>query len=294
MRKTRNLLFICTICVLAVSCEKEYLRDDLVPVVPTPPGSGGTINPPAGLLTKLSFTATDLSTVYSYSYSTTGVLLGIEWNTNTAGQSVIYNWTFTRDSEKKCVQILQKVNIAAYPAAGILYTPHYASATATNFDYLTASYELAGLPTKDSIVFTSATNGQITKYETFKDYAGTGYQLSMRTTYGYDIAGNITTVNNFANTGSATLKLIQAITYEYDTKINPIPLGQEAFFAGGERYFSKNNFTKSVTNNYSTSPTVQTTAFYVMQYNTAGKPTSAVVSNPLDVNSTATVTYTYQ
>ncbi len=156
------------------------------------------------------------------------------------------------------------------------------------------SYTLNAQPAKDSIAFTIV-NGQVTQYILYQDYANSGYQLSTKVAYAYDNSGNIISVNDYENDGTGALKLVENIAYEFDSKVNPLQLGQEAFFISGERYVSKNNFSKSVTTDYSTSTAgVKSTAVYNTQYNSSSKPVSAIVSDPNNVNTPVTLDYTYQ
>lgn len=295
MKKIQYLLSCCiAVSFIAVSCQKAYERPDITPGTATPPPAGGGGTGSGGLLTKLALTGTGAtSSVYTYGYNSSSQLTMLDWNTTQGAQSIIYNWTFTRDNAGKFLQVLEKVNIAQFPSGGVLYIAHYPTAGSTNFDYLMASYLLNGQPVKDSTVYT-VVNGQVTQHIQYLDYVNSGYQLSAKVTYAYDNSGNIITVNTYSN-NTGTLKLIESIAYEYDAKTNPLQLGQEAFFIEGERYFSKNNFTKSVTTDYSTSSTgVQSTVLFTIQYNSANKPASTIASDPTNANTPVTLTYTYQ
>ena len=285
MKNLPVVSFCVLMMLVAVSCQKKYERPDIII---------GTTASTSALLTKLVLTGTDITSVYRYGYNSNSQLTTVNWNTTSGGQSIIYDWIFTRDNTGKCIQVLQKVNITGFPADGILYIAHYPTTASINFDYLTASYTLNSLPAKDSIAF-AIVNGKVTQYIVYQDYANSGYQLSTKVVYTYDNSGNIITVNNYANDGTGALKLAENIVYEFDSKVNPLQLGQEAFFISGERYVSKNNFTKSVTTDYSTSTSgVTSTALYATQYNSSSKPVSAVVSDPANVNTPVTLAYTYQ
>jgi hypothetical protein len=278
------------VLLAGTSCQKKYERPDLTPETDTVTAAGL-------LLTKMEINASGTKSTYTYSYDKKGRLADVAWETANSGQNIIYQWSFLReDTSGKCLAIHQRINSALYPATGILFVTHYASASAPDFDYMVAGYMIAGnAPVSDSTTFTIA-GGKITKYNQFVDYMNTGYQNSALIEYTYDNNGNVTNVKNYGDDGTGTgkLKLIENIDTEFDTKVNPLQLGQEGIFLNGQRIFSKNNIAKSTTTNYASSATgIKSSAVYAITYNAENKPVSAIVTDASNANSVATMTYTY-
>jgi uncharacterized lipoprotein YehR (DUF1307 family) len=285
MKNTRTLSFFFIIATLLLSsCQKEYVRDDLVI---------GTTGNPIGQLAKLAITGTDVNVTYTYEYDNNNQLIDVVSTSIVGTQNITYKWHFIRDNAGKMLQYVMKANIPGYPES-VTYTAHYPTGS-VYFDYLTGKYDFAGLPVKDSSAFVLV-NGKITKYATYGDYANSGYMLTYSTSYTYDNSGNnITGVSNYEATSTGTPVLAETLAYEFDSKPNALQLGQEAFVIGAERYFSKNNISKSVTTSYASLPAGEkSTAVYSFQYNAAGKPASAVVSDPSGIYSPLQFTYTYQ
>jgi hypothetical protein len=294
--KSTGTLSICCLLVfmMGTSCQKAYERPDinLDSLLTGSPSTGGPGPGNGELLTKLTIVEGSTNVVYTYGYNTSKQLISVNMNSVVSGQTLQYSWVFTRDNAGKMLQYTMKNNIPGFPVNGVTYTARYPAGSA-NFDLLTAQYTFAGLATSDSIVFTIL-GGKVTKYAAYGNYDNSGYSLNNGSSYTYDNTGtNLTGVDNYEAT-SGTLKLVDSHVYEFDAKTNALQLGQEALIIGPETYFSKNNVTKAITTDYSTSATgVKSTTVYAIQYNAAGKPTSSVATDPALPGASAQLSYIY-
>lgn len=131
---------------------------------------------------------------------------------------------------------------------------------------------------RDSTVYTYNSSGKISQTEEFQD-AGTGVYVKVsKTEFTYNAAGNVTRekVYYFDDTTNTYLPYYQD-DYEYDAKVNPLILGNEAFLLGDASLASPNNQTKD-TYTDSEDATMNDLLTTTYTYNTANKPLTDIVT----------------
>jgi hypothetical protein len=288
MKKIQYSFFLAiAFMITAVSCQKAYDRPDIVIGTPGSGSGNGT------LLSKLTIKGTGVDLVYTYGYNSNSQLTDFNYTAAFSGSTIFYKWHFFRDNAGKILQYSVKNNISGFPDS-TLYTLHYTSGS-SNFDYITGQYTFSGLPTKDSIIFLLA-NGKVSKYIGYGAYgANASYEATASTAYGYDVAGNIIKTTDSENDGTGTMVVTGIFDYEFDSKISPLQLGQEAYILEAARYFSKNNPIKAVSTDYTTSTAgVKSTNLYTFQYNSSNKPATAYAVDPANTSDTVHLVYSYQ
>jgi hypothetical protein len=295
MKKIQYLLFVgMALVFITTSCQKPYTRDDIL-VTPSTGGSndGGSGTGDGTLLSKFAITGTGINLVYTYAYNNSNQLTDFNLTSAVTGTTVLYKWRFFRDNTGKILQYSVKNNIQGYPDS-VLYTLHY-PAGSTNFDLATGQYSFSGLAVKDSVVFSLAA-GKVMQYISYGAYGPNApYESNASTAYVYDNAGNIIKTTDSENDGTGTMVRTGVFDYEYDSKVNPLQLGQEAFILEAARYFSKNNPLKVVSTDYTTSSAgVKSTDQYIFQYNSSNKPSTGYAVNPSNTTDTIHLAYTYR
>ena len=143
---------------------------------------------------------------------------------------------------------------------------------------------------KDSVVLIYDGTGKVVTERTYDDVGTGAYIETGKRDYTYS-GSNIATINYYTyDSTTASYSLQGTYTYdEYDTKVSPMSIGNEAFVFDSPLLFSANNPTKSSVIVPGSSQSFTTS----YTYNSANRPLTAM-STIQPGNSVTTGTYYYQ
>ncbi len=280
MRLLLTLSFLS--CIVLFSCQKEKSFSNN--------NGGSTAGGATGTkLVKMVFKAGADSSVFAYSYNSSGKLITITV-TGKEGGSPLYNKkTFVRNSQG----IIQKLVMedADFIQAGIdsvVYKVRY-DVSVSRYTGWTVSLDFGNGIQKDSIVYVYDGTGKIINEMGYGD-GGTGtYQPSGKIEYTH--SGNNIMTKKLYSYDQGVYSLDFTITDEFDTKTAPLILGIEGIISESNSiapYYSSNNITKE-TVTYPNDPAEILTITYT--YNSSNKPASAIYSIP---GGQSNVAYYYQ
>lgn len=270
--------------VTLFSCKKERSFE--------PGGTTGTTNGTLLIRNTSKFGSDSVSNSYTYnsnkqliSYKTGGTVFGT-----------------TTDSELKLERnsqgIIQKVILISEDLVQVIGTNtverivNY-DAASSRYKFTVSKYFDGVDNVKDSAVYTYNTAGKISQVEDFyDDGSGVGYIKYTKTVYTYDGNGNIIKEKTLEfNPAAGGYQDSNEYAYEYDDKVNPLIMGNEAFILGETKFASSHNVTKDTYTDYvDTSNNDSGTLTYI--YNTLNKPISAVLKTSVGIS--VPITYVYQ
>jgi hypothetical protein len=246
------------------SCKKEKSFDPN-----NPNGGGGTAS------TLLAKTVTQLeggdSLKVTYNYDSQKRFIG--YNTEETDAGDVYNGEvkFIRNAQGVIQKVVFKSwDLLVIGVDSVFYLVHYNTGT-SRYSSRVLTYDDGTNFFRDSTVFSYNSSGKIIGSEEFYD-DGSGYIKSAKTEYTYGSSGSITKEKAyyFDEASNSYIASYQD-DYEYDTKVNPIILGNEAFLFGEVSWVSSNNQTKDTFTDLEdpNGGDVYTTTY---TYNSANKP----------------------
>ena len=220
------------------SCKKEKSFD------PNNPngGGGGTVS------TLLAKTVTQLeggdSLKVTYNYDNQKKFIG--YNTEETDAGDVYNSEvkFMRNAQGIIQNVVFKSwDLLVIGVDSVFYLVHYNTGT-SRYTSAVLTYDDGINFFRDSTVFSYNSSGKINGSEEFYD-DGSGYVKSAKTEYTYGASGNITKEKGYYfDDGSNSYIAYYQDDYEYDAKVNPLILGNEAFLFGEVSWVGSNNETK--------------------------------------------------
>jgi hypothetical protein len=229
---------VAIISLFLFSCKKEKSFD------PNNPngGGGGT----GGAL--LAKTVTQLdggdSLVVVYNYDNQKRFIGYIAEESYQGDLYNSEMKFIRNAQG----IIQKVVLKSYDLVligidSIFYVAHYNAGT-SRYTSKVLTYDDGTDFFRDSTAFSYNSSGKIIGSEEFYD-DGNGYVKASKIDYTYGSSGNITREKAyyFDDVSNSYVASYQD-DYEYDSKVNPMILGNEAFLFGESSWAASNNQTK--------------------------------------------------
>jgi len=147
----------------------------------------------------------------------------------------------------------------------------------------------------DSSVLVYDGAGRVIGENDYQSPSATGqdYYMSGKITYSYSANGNLTgfVLHDYNQSGSEIFRATTS-NIRYDTKINPLHFGNEAFVLGHSEWFSANNITSEQLSD-SISPSDDQTVTTTYNYNNGGRPETSVTTVAPD-NTVINTAYYYQ
>ena len=247
-------------------------------------GNGGNSN---GLLQKIVSKSGSDSSSLVFGYNSSQKLITLNTLEVSGGTTSFSNETVERNSQG----IIQKLIIKndQYQQSGLDSVETIIEYNSGRYISKVTSVDLGGgVFFRDSVSLIYDGSGKVVTERTYDDIGTGSYDEMKKIEYTYS-GNNIASINFYSYDGSS-YSLQETFTYdEYDNKISPMSLGNEAFVFDSPAMYSSNNPTKSSitalgnTQTYSISYT----------YNASNYPLTAL-STIQPGNSTATGTYYYQ
>lgn len=267
--KRITLAFIAaTIFLFSCTKEKSVENGGIVP------GSTGAKD---SLLVKTVIAAGD-STVNLYGYDAARRLISI--NSTSTSQGSVYNdqTTLRRNSNGIVVQTIQKSDsLRAQGFDSLVYNVIY-NASKSRYVGKVATFTISGFTVKDSIGYSYDASGKLVGTQEFVTNGLVPYVNVGKEDISYDASGNIADVKNYAidpNSGTSTVASDE--TFQYDTRVNPLMLGNEAFLVDIPELLSPFNVLSDNFTVYTTPLYNEVTSFAYV-YNSVDKPNAALVS----------------
>ena len=269
MRKSFAGLAVIALCLHA--CKKERSFD---------PDAGSTGGGTTGLLTKaVTQLGDDDSLSVFYGYDNQKRLISYRYN------GVVDGDNFTGESKliRNTQGIVQKVVVTSNDLSGLgidsmVYAINYNTGS-SRYTSSVLTFNDAGFIVKDSTAYSYNASGKLSQSEEFlDDGVSGGYFKLSKAEFSYDAAGNVTRVKNYGYNESTSLyEIYDEDLYEYDTKVNPLILGNEAFLLGDPLLASPNNVTKDIYTDFldASYNDVITNAY---TYNSSNKPLTATIT----------------
>ncbi len=251
-------------------------------------GNGGNGGNSGTLLTKLvSVSGTDSSSLI-FGYNSSKKLITLDILAVSGGTNSLTQERAERNSQGIIQKLILKDD--QYQQVGLDSVETIIGYSSGKYTYKLTSIDLGVLVYKDSVALISDGSGKIITERTFDDIGAGSYDETSKTEYTYS-GNNIATIKYYSyDSGTSSYTLEETFTYdEYDNKISPMSISNEAFVFDSPELYSANNPTKSsvsasgISENYSTTYT----------YNSANRPLTAS-STIQPGNMTATGTYYYQ
>jgi hypothetical protein len=247
------------------SCQKERSFD--------PNGNTGGGGSSTGLLarTVTKFGTDSIGTFYEYDSQKR--LIVYKTGGNLLGSTIEAEIKLVRNSQGIIQKSILKTDFFASMGIDSIVRIVHTNAQ-SRYSSMVAAYFDGSDDVKDSTIFSYNTAGKINLVEYYYD-DGTGYKKDGKTEYTYDANGNVAKEKNyFFNTASNGYEAYDESVYEFDSKINPIFLGNEGFVLGDIITMSPNNQTKKTFTDL-TDPTQNGVATSAYTYNSSNKPISA-------------------
>jgi len=251
-------------------------------------GNGGNGGNSGTVLTKIvSKSGTDSSSLL-FGFNSSQQLMTLDAISTSGGTTSITNERVERNSQG----VIQKLIIknGQYRQAGLDSVETLIGYSSGRYVSKVTVIDLGGSLFRDSIALIYDGNGKVVTEETFDDLGSGNYDTTRKTNYTYS-GNNISSIkiyNYDASSSSYTLQ--ETFTYdEYDDKISPMTIGNEAFVFDSPELYSANNPTKSSVSVSGSTQTYTTT----YAYNSANRP-GAATSIILPPDTTITATYYYK
>ena len=271
--------FIC-ISLFLVSCQKE------VDYANGGNGGGGNSEP---ILKKIVSKSGSDSSVLVFGYNSARKLMTLDLIDESGGTSAVTNERVERNSQG----IIQKLIVKSdqYQQYGIDSVVTMVGYASGRYISKLTVFDLGVFIVKDSVSLAYDANGKVATERTFDDLGTGSYDETGKAEYTYS-GSNMATIKYYSfDASSSSYTLEETFTYdEYDNKISPMSVGNEAFIFDSPELYSFNNSTKSsVTVTGSGAQTYAVT----YTYNSSNRPLTATsIIQP--GNSTVTGTYYYQ
>jgi RHS Repeat len=290
MRKL--LVALCALSAVLVSCQKEIGFNNGNPAGSgsgSGSGSGGGTSGGSSngnLLVKVAYTDAAGSATLDYTYDAANRLILQSLVGKVGGLDATQSFRLIRDASGVVTQVITKgAQMALYGVDSTVAIAYY-DASKKRYSALSTPVNVAGMGAlgTDSSVFIYDAAGKIVEQDDYTDMFGvvTPTSKNMFTYTG----GNLTREQLYAASGLAS-----TVDYTYDTKVNPLPIGTEAFLIGSHAYVSANNqIDEKVTSALLPSASYELTTTYT--YNSSNKPATAVgKGGPGNLNQNATFYY---
>jgi hypothetical protein len=245
--------------------------------------SGGTN--PTRLVKMVTKLGSD-SSVYNFSYNSSGKITGVILSGAESGQPIDLRISYVRNASGIIQkQVLKSNEFAAVGIDSIVTIVNY-DAGNNRYKNAVSAFSVFGFPIRDSIVFQYDASGKMIAEIDYTDGGG-GYDPSTKTEYSY--SGNNVLSEKFYSYTGAAFDLDETDTYEYDAKTNPLQFASDAVVLNLVPFYSANNITKTTVVASNPADNYITTETYT--YNSSNRPAT---STSVTGSETATTTYYYQ
>jgi hypothetical protein len=234
----RTSLGVFAFLLFLLSCKKEKSFD------PNNPNGGGS----TGSVLEKTVTQTDGgdSLVITYIYDNQKRFVGYSAEESYLGDFYHRDQKFIRSAQG----IVQKVVVKSFELEilgidSVFYNVHYNTGT-LRYTSTVLTYDDGVDFFVDSTVFSYNSSGKIIGSEEFYD-DGSGYVKASKVEYTYGSSGNVIKEKGYYfDEGANNYIASYQDDYEYDNKVSPIILGNEAFLFGEISWLSSNNQTKDI------------------------------------------------
>jgi hypothetical protein len=238
--------------------------------------------------------STSDSIVTTYVYDADNRLIGLtKKGADNQGNSVDATYHFNRNASG-IITDYSAINptLVAAGIDSVKTIVHYNSSRYTSY---VLNLSATGFVLLDSSVFVYDGTGKIVGENFYESPSGTGsdYFLSGKINYSYLSSGNLSgfVIHDYDQSGREVFTA-NASNMTYDSKINPIHLGNEAFALGHPEWASPNNILTEQNSDSGGSADNQS-ATYTYSYNANNKPATGTITIMPD-NSIGNTTYYYQ
>lgn len=255
------------VAIILFSCQKEinFL------------GSGGGGGGATGnrLVKTVSKTVTDSFTTI-YTYNSSNRLINVKITGMSGGQNVGNEYKYYRNSSGIITRRVQiNPNFIPLGIDSVITIVHYNTST-SKYTSAVFSLSLSGFAISDSAVHVYDVSGKLIRTDEYQAILTLGlpYELSFKTMYTYDAAGNIKQLDLISHdptTGADDL--ISTIKYSFDTKTAAVNYGADAIGVGQADLASVNNIIKADIIDV-TDPANNLTFDYTYTYNSSNRPVS--------------------
>ena len=247
--------------------------------------NGNTGGNNSGLLTKIISRAGTDSAVMLFSYNSSQKLSSFNTNIVSGGTTVSVSERAERNSQGIIQKVIYKSDV--YQQLGLDSVTSIIKSSGGRYEAEVTQFDLGGIGFADSVALFYDGAGKVVKEEQYYIFLDTA-ELTGKTEYTYS-GNNLATLKNYSWDGSDYM-LDETFTYDqYDSKVNPMYFGNDAFVFGSPFFISVNNPLKSSQSDGTT--TLDFTTIYT--YNSSNKPVAATsVVQP--GGSTQTGNYYYQ
>jgi hypothetical protein len=254
------------------SCKKDKSFD------PNNPGGGGG----GSTTTVLTKTVTKLqggdSLRVLYSYDNQKKFISYISEESDQGNVYHSELKFIRNAQGIVQKMVIKADdLAAAGIDSIYYVVHYNTSSA-RYTSSVLTFDDGTDIFRDSTVYTYNSSGKISQTEEFYDEGTGAYVKVSKTEFTYNAAGNVTRqkVFYFDDVTNTYLPYYQD-DYEYDSKVNPLILGNEAFLLGDASLASPNNQIKDTYTDFEDA-TMNDLLTTVYTYNSINKPNTDTIT----------------
>ncbi len=280
------LLPLVVMVTVMVSCQKEIDW-----------GLGNNNNNPQDkLLVKIHSSTGSDSTVIEYTYDANKRVIMEKTTGIAAGTDLANELKINRNSAGIITSTVQKA--AALTAAGIdsVVTRYNYSSAASRYTSSIFDLAIPGFAVQDSAVYSYDASGKITSDSHYLLILGLPIPappvLVLKDKYTYTGANLTVLAQDAATTPGGPLSPLSNQTFTFDSKTNPLIIGNEAIVLMRTGLFNANNPTQVVLTN-TASPSNDFTMDYIYKYNSFGKPDSSYGTRTPGASVTATK-YFYQ
>ena len=262
MRK--NLILFAALAVTLTSCQKEVDFN-------LGGGSGGGGSTSGNRLVKsVSKTATD-SVITIYTYNSAGKIINVKSTGMDGGQDAGNEYRYYRNGSGIITRTVQiNPNLVVAGIDSVITTVHY---TGSRYTSDVSSLSLFGITINDSTVHVYDASGKVIRDEEYQEFVGVSpYELTLKTVFTYDAAGNVKQMDFFSHDAATNSDdLIATMKYTFDSKAAAVNYGQDAIGMGQADLVSVNNPTKAEFIDVS-DPVNNFTFDFAFNYNSSNKP----------------------
>lgn len=270
------LMALTAVAVVSCTKEKSFEEDN----------GNSSGNSDGELLTQIVFNMGPSSATTAFSYDANKRLVS---ETNQGGIGLSSNDSLTRIT-RNAQGIIEKVELFHNP---LLSEPSvwYVRYDAAAKRYIARLTKDSNGNVEDSVAYSYNALGKIVSETGYVDFGG-GFEATTKDTVIYDGTGNIKKVVLSEWDGS-TWEAGSEKSMEYDVKINPLKLAEEAIVLNRYEYFGNNNVTKVTIVDYDM-PTLSQEITLTYTYNASDKPLTAAIGLPMAGGATLPASFKYK
>ena len=289
----RNSFFLFTLLsVILISCQKE---PDLLTGGSGGSGGGGGGNTGGTRLVRtVSKTGPD-SVVTVYTYNSNGKVVNVKTTGMSGGIDQANEFRYYRNSSGIITRKVQiNPNLASAGIDSVITTVLYNSSL-SRYTGDVSSLSAFGFTVSDSTVHVYDGSGKVIRTDEYQAIPSLGqpYELSLKSIYTYDAAGNVKQMDIYYHDATTnTDDLVATLKYTFDNKTAAISYGADAIGIGQIDLISVNNPLKAEFVDV-TDPNNNQTFFFTYTYNSNNRPSTGT-STLTPGNTVSNLSYYYQ